>query len=79
MIAKIEKPEAAERAEEIVKAVTAGMMVARGDLGIELPIEQVPGVQRHLLALAGAYPPVDHRDPDAGLDGRLARARRGPR
>ena len=55
VIAKIEKPEAAERAEDIVKAVTAGIMVARGDLGIELPIEQVPGVQRRLLALAGKY------------------------
>ncbi len=55
VIAKIEKPQAAERAEEIVKAVTAGIMVARGDLGIELPIEQVPGVQRRLLQLAGKY------------------------
>ena len=55
VIAKIEKPQAAERAEEIVKAVTAGIMIARGDLGIELPIEQVPGVQRRLLALAGKY------------------------
>ena len=55
VIAKIEKPQAAERAEEIVKAVTAGVMIARGDLGIELPIEQVPGVQRRLLALAGKY------------------------
>jgi pyruvate kinase len=55
VIAKIEKPEATERAEEIVKAVTAGVMVARGDLGIELPIEQVPTVQRRLLALAGQY------------------------
>jgi len=55
VIAKIEKPQAAERAEEIVKAVTAGVMVARGDLGIELPIEKVPTVQRHLLALAGRH------------------------
>ena len=55
VIAKIEKPQAAERAEEIVKAVTAGIMVARGDLGIELPIEQVPTVQRHLLRLAGQH------------------------
>jgi pyruvate kinase len=55
VIAKIEKPEAAERAEAIVKAVTAGVMIARGDLGIELPIEQVPTVQRRLLALAGRY------------------------
>ncbi len=55
VIAKIEKPQAADRAEEIVKAVTAGIMVARGDLGIELPIEQVPTVQRHLLRLAGQH------------------------
>ena len=55
VIAKIEKPEATERAEEIVKAVTAGVMVARGDLGIELPIEEVPLVQRRLLALAGKH------------------------
>ncbi len=55
VIAKIEKPQAAENAEEIVKAVKAGIMVARGDLGIELPIERVPGVQRHLLRLAGHW------------------------
>jgi pyruvate kinase len=52
-IAKIEKPQAAERAEEIVKAVGAGIMVARGDLGIELPIATVPVVQKRLIALAG--------------------------
>jgi pyruvate kinase len=55
VIAKIEKPQAAENAEEIVKAVTGGVMIARGDLGIELPIEKVPTVQRKLLALAGKY------------------------
>jgi pyruvate kinase len=55
VIAKIEKPQAAEQAEEIVKAVTAGVMIARGDLGIELPIEQVPVVQKRLLALTGQY------------------------
>src|SRR5581483_10576786 len=53
LIAKIEKPQAAERAEEILGAVTAGIMVARGDLGIELPIEAVPVVQKRLHALAG--------------------------
>jgi pyruvate kinase len=55
VIAKIEKPQAAERSEEIVKAVLGGIMVARGDLGIELPIEQVPTVQRGLLRLAGLH------------------------
>jgi pyruvate kinase len=55
VIAKIEKPQAAERAEEIVKACGAGIMVARGDLGIELPITAVPVVQKRLLALAGRH------------------------
>jgi pyruvate kinase len=55
LIAKIEKPQAAENAEEIIKATTSGIMVARGDLGIELPIAQVPSVQRRLIALAGTH------------------------
>ena len=53
LIAKIEKPQAVERAEEIVRAADC-VMVARGDLGIELPIEEVPIVQKRLIALAGA-------------------------
>src|SRR5919197_2038273 len=52
VIAKIEKPQAAANAEEIVKAAD-GIMVARGDLGIELRIEEVPLVQKQLLRLAG--------------------------
>ncbi len=55
LIAKIEKPQAAENAEAIIKATTSGIMVARGDLGIEIPIAQVPSVQRRLLALAGTH------------------------
>ena len=54
LIAKIEKRQAAERAEEIV-AASDGIMVARGDLGIELPIERVPLVQKRLLAFAGRH------------------------
>ncbi|MGH2966565.1 MAG: pyruvate kinase [Solirubrobacterales bacterium] len=53
LIAKIEKPQAAENAEAIARAALGGIMVARGDLGIELPIERVPTVQKRLLALAG--------------------------
>src|SRR3954447_17638122 len=53
LIAKIEKPQAVARAEEILKVADC-VMVARGDLGIELPIEEVPMVQKKLHALAGA-------------------------
>src|SRR5215216_7949267 len=52
LIAKIEKPQAAANGEEIIKAAD-GIMIARGDLGIELPIEEVPLVQKRLLAVAG--------------------------
>ena len=53
LIAKIEKPQAVQRAEEIVRAADC-VMVARGDLGIELRIEEVPIVQKQVIALAGA-------------------------
>ena len=52
LIAKIEKPQAVEGAEEILRVADC-VMVARGDLGIELPIEEVPIVQKELLRLAG--------------------------
>jgi len=52
LIAKIEKPQAASAAEAILDSAD-GIMIARGDLGIELPIEEVPLVQKRLLALAG--------------------------
>nr|WP_246851509.1 pyruvate kinase [Patulibacter sp. SYSU D01012] len=54
LIAKFEKPQAIAAAESIVSAADC-IMVARGDLGIELPIAQVPRVQKQLIALAGAY------------------------
>jgi pyruvate kinase len=52
LIAKIEKPQAAENAEEIIRAAT-GIMVARGDLGIEVPLARVPVMQKALIRLAG--------------------------
>jgi pyruvate kinase len=53
LVAKIEKPQAVQRAEEIVRAADC-VMVARGDLGIEMRIEEVPIVQKQVIALAGA-------------------------
>jgi pyruvate kinase len=52
LIAKIEKPQAVDAAVEIIRAADT-VMVARGDLGIELPIETVPMVQKDLLRIAG--------------------------
>jgi pyruvate kinase len=54
LIAKIEKPQAVRSAEAIVSASDC-VMVARGDLGIELELEQVPLVQKRVIALAGEY------------------------
>ena len=51
VIAKIEKPQAVENLEEIIDAFDA-IMVARGDLGVELPLEQVPLVQKRAVELA---------------------------
>jgi pyruvate kinase len=48
VIAKLEKPEAVDRLEEIVRAFD-GMMVARGDLGVEMPLEKVPVVQKRAI------------------------------
>jgi len=50
-MAKIEKPQAIDRLPEIIEASDA-LMVARGDLGVELPLERVPAG----LTLPGGYP-----------------------
>jgi len=51
LIAKVEKPQAVDNLEEIVRAFD-GIMVARGDLGVELPLDQVPMVQKRAVELA---------------------------
>ena len=54
VVAKIEKDSALERIEEILQASDA-VMVARGDLGVELPYEDVPLAQKRIIALAARY------------------------
>ncbi|MFD8674395.1 pyruvate kinase [Streptomyces seoulensis] len=51
VIAKLEKPQAVENIEDVVAAFD-GLMVARGDLGVEMPLEQVPIVQKRAVKLA---------------------------
>ncbi|MGO1769730.1 MAG: pyruvate kinase [Microbacterium sp.] len=51
IIAKIEKPQAVDALEDIIEAFD-GIMVARGDLGVELPLEAVPIVQKRAVSLA---------------------------
>ena len=53
VIAKIERQQAAENIEEIVRAASGGIMVARGDLGIEVPLELLPVEQKRLIRAAG--------------------------
>ena len=54
VIAKLEKPQAIENLDEILE-VSDGVMVARGDLGVELPPEDVPIVQKKILARASRW------------------------
>ncbi|MDP3896541.1 MAG: pyruvate kinase [Mesorhizobium sp.] len=51
LMAKIEKPQAVERLAEIIELSDA-LMVARGDLGVEMPLEAVPGIQKQITRLA---------------------------
>ena len=48
LMAKIEKPEAVKRIKKIIK-VSNGVMIARGDLGVEMPVEKLPGIQKKII------------------------------
>lgn len=54
LIAKIEKPEALDNLTDILEA-SDGVMVARGDLGVEVPLEAVPVHQKHIIQQAAQY------------------------
>ncbi len=54
IIAKIEKPEGVRNIEEILMECD-GLMVARGDLGVEVPMEEVPAIQKNLVEIARKY------------------------
>ncbi|MGB1294680.1 MAG: pyruvate kinase [Flavobacteriales bacterium] len=54
IIAKIEKPEAVEDLENIIK-ISGGVMIARGDLGVEVPMEQVPALQKRIIRMGMRY------------------------
>lgn len=57
VIAKLEKPQAIEHLEDILE-IADGIMVARGDLGVEVPPEKVPAIQKHIIRRAS-----EHRKP----------------
>jgi pyruvate kinase len=54
VIAKLEKPQAIEHLESILENAD-GVMVARGDLGVEMPPEKVPAIQKHVIRRASEY------------------------
>ena len=54
IIAKLEKPQAIEHLDAIL-TVSDGIMVARGDLGVEVPPEKVPAIQKHIIRRAAEY------------------------
>ena len=88
VLSKIEKPAAFDRLDEIIELSDA-VMVARGDLGVELPIEEVPRRQKQITRAARAAGKpvvvatqmleVDDFEPDADARGSVRRRDRGVR
>jgi pyruvate kinase len=78
ILSKIEKP-AAVKAFDAILAVSDGIMVARGDLGVECPVQNVPPIQKRLVRVPCRGQAGDRGHADAGIDDRKpdADARRG--
>ena len=65
VIAKIEKKQAVDNIDEIV-AESNGIMVARGDLGVEMDVEEIPELQKKIIEKSNAcWQTSDHRNADA--------------
>jgi pyruvate kinase len=54
VMSKLEKPQAITRLDEIIE-ISDAVMVARGDLGVEMPLEKVPGIQKRIVRTARRY------------------------
>ena len=79
VMAKLEKPAAIDHLDEIIEQ-SDGIMVARGDLGVEMPPEAVPPLQKRILAACRvARAAGDRRHPDARIRWSIRRRRRAPR
>ena len=73
VLAKIEKPKALASLHGILELADA-LMVARGDLGVEMPLERVPGLQKQITRAAQGRQAGGGGDPDAGIHDQLAHA-----
>ena len=72
VLVKLEKPAAIERLEELIELADA-VMVARGDLGVEMPAEDVPPLQKRIIAAGRERRQAGGRgDADAGIHGACA-------
>ncbi len=68
IVVKLEKPSAVDCLDAILELETDAVMVARGDLGVEMPAEQVPAIQKRIVRACRSGQAGDRRHADAGVD-----------